>query len=202
VAGLRPTAAFSCAPLDLAPIDAGTRFGRIYRQRYPDPLGYGKTPSRFSDPRRRKEGNRFGVVYLGASLHVCFIETILRDQRDGAVGDFPIDERELRTRHYAEIEVTVPLSLVDLRGNGRIRMGVPSDVAGGSRQTLARAWSLAFHNHPAAPDGVIYPSRLNAETSLAIYDRAITKLTVARTTELINVSGLAQVLNNLNVALA
>jgi hypothetical protein len=201
VAGPRPIPAFSRVALDLADIAAGERFGRIYPQRYPDPLGYAKTPSRFSDPRRRIERNRFGVLYLGASLNVCFIETILRDLRNGVIGDFPIDESELRTRHYAEIQVVDPLRLVDLRGNGRIRMGVPSDVAGGSRQTLARWWSLAFYTHSAMTDGIIYPSRLNGETNLAIYDRAVTKLTVARTTELINAPGLPRVLNDLNVAL-
>ena len=202
MAGPRPTPAFARATLYFANISTGTVFGHIYPQRYPNPLGCGKTPSRFSDPRRRVESNRFGVLYLGASLNVCFIETILRDRRNGTVGDFLIDEGELRTGQYAEIRVAVPLSLVDLRGNGRVRMGVPSDVAGGSRQTLARAWSLAFHSHPVAPDGIIYPSRLNGETNLAIYDRAVTKLTVARTTELIDASGLARVLNDLSVALA
>ncbi len=54
---------------------------------------------------------------------------MLRDSRNGAVGDNPIDERELHIRRYVEIEITAPLSLVDLRGDGAIRMGVPSDVA-------------------------------------------------------------------------
>ncbi|WP_267901658.1 RES domain-containing protein [Sinorhizobium meliloti] len=50
-------------------------------------------------------------------------------------------------------------------------MGVPTDVAKSSRQALARAWSLAFHEHRSVPDGIIYPSRLNGHTNLAIFDR-------------------------------
>ena len=74
------------ASLRLHAVTPGQRFGRISLSTYPDPLGYGKTPSRFSDPRRRVSANRFGVLYLGESLKVCFVETVLRDQRDGAIG--------------------------------------------------------------------------------------------------------------------
>jgi hypothetical protein len=128
--------------------DPGARFGRIVLDRHSDALGFGKTPSRFSDPRRRIPSHRFGVIYLGETLKVCFLEAVLRDSRNGAVGDFPMDERELHVRRYAEMDITAPLSLVDLRGDGAIRMGVPSDVARASSQRLGRAWSLAF---PSAP---------------------------------------------------
>ena len=60
----------------------------------------------------------------------------------------------------------------------------------------------AFHSHPEAPDGIVYPSRLNGETNLAIYDRAMAKLRVGRVVPLIDAPGLAGVLDDLNVALA
>ncbi|MES0214072.1 RES domain-containing protein [Mesorhizobium sp. C280B] len=50
-----------------------------------------ESPSRFSDPRRRVDANRFGVLYLGDSLKVCFLETVLRDRRAGILDDLPID---------------------------------------------------------------------------------------------------------------
>lgn len=87
MAGLAPTAAFAGADLDIEQIDGGRRFGRIHRRVHLDPVGFGKNASRFSDPRRCKPENRFGVLYLGSSLKVCFVETILRDKRDGVVGD-------------------------------------------------------------------------------------------------------------------
>jgi len=196
-----PPADFHGAGLDLTKVAAGPRYVRICHRRHPDPLGYGKTPSRFSDPRRRITAGRFGVLYLGISLKVCFIEAVLRDRRDGVVGAFPIDEAELRDRQYAEIEAESGLSLVDLTGDGAVRMGMPSDVLRGSHQGLARHWSLAFYAHPAAPDGIMYPSRLNGETNLAIYDRAVSKLSVVITCELMHAPGLAAVLNDLRVAL-
>ena len=161
------------------PMDREPRFGRIYPGRYPDPLGFGKTPSRFSDPRRRVAANRFGVLYLGETVKVCFLEAVLRDRRDGAIGDLPIEEAELHGRHYAEIEIALPLKLVDLRDDGAIVMGVPTDVGKAASQTLAR--SVAFHEHREKPDGIIYPSRLNGHTNLAVFDRAIIKLRVVRT---------------------
>jgi len=196
-----PPATFTGVSLDIVTIPVGQRFGRIYHARYPNPLGFGKTRSRFSDPRRRIDANRFGVLYLGATLKVCFVEAILRDLRNGAVSDYPIDEIDLAQRRYAEIVVSSPLRVVDLRGDGPIRMGIPSDVAGASRQRPARAWSLATYEHPRQPDGIIYPSRLNEETNLAIYDRAIDKLHASRTCTLIDAPGFADVLNTLKVAL-
>ena len=198
---LRPGAAFAGAALGIATIGPGAQLGRIFHTRYPDPLGFGKTPSRFSDPRRRTVANRFEVLYLGTSLKVCFVEAVLRDQRNGAVADYPIEERELHDRKYAEATIREPLVLVDLRGDGPLRMGVPSDVARGSRQSLARLWSVAFHEHSIVPDGIIYPSRLNGETNVAVFDRSIEKLGKVWTSPLISAVGLAQVLSDLKVAL-
>ena len=198
---VRPPPAFARARLVVHTVAVGERFGRIFLDRYPDPLGYGKTPSRFSDPRNRIERNRFGVLYLGETLKVCVLEAVLRDQRDGRVGDLPIAEQELHIRRYADIEAVVPLQLVDLRGDGAVVMGIPSDVHRARHQTLARAWSVAIHDHPSAPDGIIYPSRLNGHTNLAIYDRAMAKLKPIRIRRLIAAPGLAAVLNDFSVSI-
>jgi hypothetical protein len=197
-----PPKGFAGIVLQLYDVPVGQRYGRIYLGRYPDPLGFGKTPSRFSDPRRRASANRFGVLYLGDTVKVCFLEAVLRDQRDGTIGDLPMEESELHARHYAEIEVAVPLKLVDLREDGAIGMGVPTDVAKASGQALARAWSVAFHEHPARPDGIIYPSRLNGHTNLAVFDRAIVKLRLIRKMKLIAAPGLGKVLDDLKVSIA
>ncbi len=80
-------------------------------------------------------------------------------------------------------------------------MGVPTDVAKASSQTLGPAWSMAFHEHPAQPDGIIYPSRLNGHTNLAVFDRAIVKLRALRKMKLIAAPGLGTVLNDLKVSI-
>lgn len=198
----KPPPGFKKAELDIDTVPAGTRFGRIYMDAYPDPLGFGKGPSRFSDPRRRIAENRFGVLYLGETLKVCFLEALLRDRRDGHIGDLPIEEKEISARRFAEIEAMEELRLVDLRDDHAVRMGVPSDVAKSSRHGLARAWSLAFYEHKSAPDGIVYPSRLNGHANLAVYDRAIAKLTPRRVIPLIGAPGLAAVLRDLLVSIA
>jgi hypothetical protein len=199
--GIKPPAGFEHHLLDIEIIPPGRRFGRIYASAFPDPLGFGKTPSRFSDPRRRDAAKRFGVIYLGETLKVCFLEAVLRDRRDGLIGDLPIEEKEIYSRRYAEIETIAELSLADLRDDHAIRMGVPTDVAKSSRQSLARLWSLAFHEHQSMPDGIIYPSRLNGHTNIAVFGRAVSKLAPARVVPLIGASGIATVLNDLLVSL-
>jgi RES domain len=114
-----PTPSFNRAALHLATVDPGARFGRIILNRHSDALGFGKTPSRFSDPRRRIPSHRFGVIYLGETLKVCFLEAVLRDSRNGAVGDYPMDERELRVRRYVEIEIAA--AAFSRRSSGRWR---------------------------------------------------------------------------------
>ncbi len=156
---------------------------------------------RFSDPRRRKPDSRFGVLYLGASLKVCFVETILRDQRDGIVGELEIAESELTDRHYSEITVREPLRLVDFGDDGLLQMGIPTDIARGRNHALARKWSIAIHEHPAAVDGIIYPSRLNNETNLAIYDRAVPKLAPKSSYDLDKAPGIGPFLDRFEVAL-
>ena len=187
--------------MDLHVVEAGQRFGRITLDHYPSPLGFGLGESRFSDPRRRAPSGKFGVLYLGTTARVCFLEAVLRDRRDGAVGELPLSLDELERRLYADVEVAGALRVVDLRGDGSVRMGVPSDVARAARQTLARAWSVAFHEHPEAPDGILYPSRLNGEANLAVYGRAVPKLMVVRLRRLLGLPELPALLNDLRVAL-
>jgi hypothetical protein len=132
---------------------------------------------------------RFGVLYLGETLKVCFLEAVLRDRRDGLIGDLPIDGDEIYARRYAEIETIADLRFVDLRDDHAIRMGVPTDVAKSTRQSLARSWALAFYEHLSLPDGIIYPSRMNGHTNIAVFGRAVSKLAPARVVPLIGVPG-------------
>ena len=201
MSSLDPPANFGLSNLDTVSVAAGERWGRIYQGRFPDPLGYGKSGSRFSDPRRRITKNRFGVLYLGQTLKVCFVEAVLRDGRDAVVGDLVMDEIELTGRRYAEIEISQPLTLLDLRNDARLRLGVPSDVVGGKAHGLARRWSTAFHDHATRIDGLLYPSRLNGVENIALYERAVSKLKAQTVYALDAAPGIAAVLDTYKVAL-
>ena len=161
-------------------------------------MGYGLGLSRLSDP----TGKAFGLLYLGSTAKVAFVETILRDRSDGRNGDCVIEESEIEKRSIATVSPTVPLTLVDLTGDGPIKMGVPSDVAGARDQSMAQHWSVAFHGHSSQPDGVLYPSRLNEERCIALYARAAGKVTVTATAHLLDRrSELAAILNDLEIAI-
>lgn len=194
-----PSPEFARRSLVLKAVPAGDVWRRMYETRFPDALGWGPGLNRFSDP----TGNAFGVIYLGSSAKVAFVETLLRDAADGRGDDCVLQLAEIQARSLASIRLKEPLRLVDLTGDGGLRMGVPSDVVGASDQTLSRQWSLAFYNHADAPDGVFYPSRLNEERCIALYHRALAKVEAIATPRLMDCDlNLAAILDDLEISLA
>src|SRR5262249_57284615 len=107
----------------------------------------------------------------------------------------------LRWRGCERMEVAAAFSCGSRRGRGCSGRGLPRGGARRWKQSWARRWSLALYNHPTEADGIIYPSRLNGETNLAVYDRAIPKLRAAAQRELLKQIGLAAVLRDLKVGL-
>ena len=179
-----PPEGFASRPLVLHDEPAGATWLRLYRRAFPDPLGFGKAPSRFSPPPDAAE--RHGVVYLGSSLNVTVAETLVRDRGDGRLGDLPVELAELEGWACAEIEVVTPLRLADLRGDGPLRMGIPSDVAHAADWRLGQVWSAALHAHDLRPDGLIYLSRFTGEPNLAVFERALSKLAATRVSALLD----------------
>jgi hypothetical protein len=156
-------------------VAAGTIWHHLFVRRFTDPLGYGYSPSRFSDPRRRP-ANRFGVFYAGATFEVAFLETIVRDARNQNPGTLLIASSDLDRYVHVEITVREPLGMVDLRGGNAIRMGIPTDAVRALSHQHGRRVSLALYTHPDRPEGIYYPSRLNQDENIAVYDRAVHKL--------------------------
>ena len=69
-------------------------------------------------------------------------------------------------------------------------------------RTLARLWSKAFHDHPEAPDDVLYSSRLNKERNIALYDRAVSKLKAKAAPRLVERRDeLAAILNDFDIGI-
>ncbi len=181
-AGVHPPAKFAERPLVIKIEAIGGVWRRLYASGHLDPLGYGAALSRFSDP----TGKAFGIIYLGSTAKVAFIETILRDRGEGHIDPVPLPYAELAQYTCAEIAIVEELRLIDLCGDGGLRMGVPTDVVGAKDQTLSRVWSKAFHDHPTGVDGILYPSRLNEERNIALYARALPKLKPIDTPALID----------------
>lgn len=198
-----PSTGFQSRPLDLVEIPNGQGWFRLYRSQYPTPLGYGFASSRFSDPATALQPPyRFGVVYLGSSVKVSFAETILRDRGDGRLNDFAIEWAQLEEWTCGQLVTSAPLNLVDMRGDGLIRMGIPTDVARARSHELSQKWSRALWSHDQRPDGIAYESRLNGETNIVVYDRALHKLSPTGTPRLVDCRAeLAQILRDFALAI-
>jgi hypothetical protein len=118
--GGSPPRGFASRDLVIAEIAPGDIWHRIYQSRFSDPLGYGFGPSRFSDPKTKlAPPDRFGVVYLGSGMKVCFAEVILRDRGVRRIKAFPLEWSELEQWTGAELRVVATLRLVDFRADRR-----------------------------------------------------------------------------------
>jgi hypothetical protein len=73
------------------------------------------------------------------------------------------------------------LNAVDHRVDCPVKMGIPTDALRASSHRLGQRWSLAFWFHKQSPHGILYPSRLNEEINLALYDVALPNVCVSRT---------------------
>lgn len=195
-----PTAAFAATPLPLVSVSL-PNFHHIFSSRYPDPLGYGKNPSRFSDPRRRVAKNRFGVYYLAETPEAAFVEAVLRENAIGTTGTYIIPKTTLAALKLADIRATSPLNLVDLRGCAKVRLRVPTDATSASNHRLGQHWSLGFHDNPSRPDGILYDSRLVGRANIAVYDRAMHKLAVNDVTDLLDSADLIAILTKYDIGM-
>ena len=109
----------------------------------------------------------FGVLYIARTERGAFIETFGHD-----TGVRVLDQKELAARGLSRIDVAKSLRLVDLRGAGLARIGADGELLTGGH-ALSRAWALALHEHPTAPDGIVYRARHDpSQVCAAIFDRA------------------------------
>lgn len=157
---------------------AGTHLSRIHSATR-DPLFFG--PADGSPPRSRWDApaSEFAVCYLAEQPHTAFAETFLREP-----GATLIEERDLAPRSAATIEVRRDLRLVALHGAGLARLGATAAVCTGP-YTVSRAWALALHAHPSAPDGIRYRARHDDDGfAIALFGRAANAVALARGTAL------------------
>ena len=179
-------------------------FYRAYLSKYPDPLGYKPASSRFSDPRIGEPSyDPYGTLYIGESFEVCVLETIIRDSGIGLEGkSIPISVGALSQYKIAELKASEPMRLLDLTGGGAVALQIPTDAIRAKDHTLGQAWSGAIHNHPDAPDGLIFSSRLNEQKNAAVFSRALGSLDVTGTQRIIDMEDeLGDLLEKYKIAL-
>lgn len=125
----------------------------VFLDRFPDPLGYGFARSRFSDP-RRQSATRFGVHYVGQTFEAAFLESIVRDRKNGNPGPLILSSADLDDYVHVPIVVQAPLDMLDLRGGNPVAMGVPTDAVRARSHRLGQHASLAVYQRPEQLDGI------------------------------------------------
>ncbi len=173
-----------------------TLFFRIVRTtRAGTPLEAIPTPSRFSDPK-----GVYSVLYASEAVRCSFWEAIVRNRFDRRKRrELPRSEIESRT--VVEIESTSPLQLVDLRGDGPIRIAAPTAVAHDANHAAGRALSAAVYAGVTEADGFLFQSRFTGHACVAIFDRAFSKLRTARTGLLATYSDVLDALDDYDISL-
>jgi hypothetical protein len=159
------------------------------------PLGAGFGVTRFASPAKA-----FKVIYLGQDLITSVAETLVRDRFQGKANRKLLD-LEAANWGATEVSASAPLTLIDLRTTGLVRLGVSTEAARGKAQGQGRKLSQAIHDQTDA-QGLIYSSRLTGRPCVCVYDRALPGVLVATPiVEVTRLAGFVHALRELNVTL-
>lgn len=157
--------------LPVAVLAADAVLWRVHRREH-SPLWFG--PAAGSPPSGRFDapGGEFGICYLGESISVAVVETLVRgDQRH------VLDRALLEARAATPVRVREPLRLLQFEGAGLVRLGIGAEQAhAASYADCRRLAADLFLAHPEI-DGVRYRSRWdNSLFCFALFERASEKL--------------------------
>lgn len=178
-----------------------TRFPDSYRimpERYRgSPLGASAGDSRFCS---RNAG--YAVLYAAPDFATAFVETVVRD-RFVRRSERNVALREITERYWARISARpgMELTLLDPRGDGCARVGVPTDAIHARNHAAGRAFARAIHSEHADVEGLLHASRLTGEDVRAVFDRGLGKLSVAETGTLMDHPRLPEILERHGIGL-
>ena len=159
------------------------------------PLGAGFGVTRFASPTKA-----FKVIYIAQDLTTAVAETLVRDRFQGRARHKLLDI-EATLWGATEVSARAPLTLIDLRTTGLLRLGVSTEAARGKAQGQGRKLSEAIYDQTDA-EGLIYISRLTGRTCICLYDRALPNGLVATpVVEVTMLAGFIDALRELNVTL-
>ncbi len=181
---------------DLAVLIKPNNYLRITGMAYAaTPLGMGHGASRFASPRRS-----FQLIYISGDLATGIAETIVRDRFQGRAGR-RLAQEEVEGWGIAAISALSPLTVIDLRTTGLLRLGVSTDAARAKSQIQGRRLGQAIYDGTDV-DGLLYLSRLTGMICVAVYDRAVSaKLAATPVEEIVTRADFVPALMSLNVQL-
>ncbi len=169
----------------------------IPRRHLRTPLGTALGDSRFCT-----KADNYTVLYAAPDFATAFIETVVRDrftrkrQRD-------IVLKEVTERAWVLISATsrAPLRLLDLRQDGCVRLGTPTDTVNARNHVAGRSLGRSIYADHKDIDGLLFASRLTGADVYALFDRAIRKLDVMDSGLLANHPELPRVLTQYSIRL-
>ena len=161
------------------------------------PLGTVPADSRFCS---RDAG--YTELYTAPAFATAFIETVVRD-RFARRREREVTFRELAERVWARIRSRpgTALAPLDMRGDGCIRVGAPTDTVRARNHAAGRAFAKAIHAEHADIDGLVYVSRLTGDDVHAVFDRGAGKLEADETGGLADHPDLPDVLERHGIGL-
>ncbi len=178
----------------LRSIRLGRVFRVIHRDRRESPLGAAHAPSRFSDSLERY------AVLSSDTVRCAFWETLARN-RFARRRQRELPRSEVEARLVVSIGSTGTLALIDLRGDGPVRIGAPSAVAHDGNHAAGRALSAAVHAGVPEADGFLFASRFTGDACVAAFDRAFAKLTLLGIDQLVHYAGFLDALDDYDIVL-
>lgn len=176
------------------PVRFATAHRIVLRKFLSAPLEVQPGKSRFCD------GGSYAVLYIADNFETAFIETVVRDRFVQADRRF-ISLDDVLSRGCVELRTEEPLQLVDLRDDGCLRLGAPTDAVHARNHAAGRALSRALHDGHSHVDGLWYRSRFTGTDCFAVFDRAVAKLAAVRTQDLVYHPELPAVAENHSIRL-
>ena len=159
------------------------RLDRMFRLVHADSFSRGfevvPTPSRFGDPEQN-----YGVLYAAETIACGFWEAIVRNRLDRSRRR-ELPREDVESTLVVSLSSTRALVLVDLRGDGPVRLSAPPAVTHDANHAASRALSAAAYANVPEADGFLWESRFTGNICVAVFDRAIVKLEVLGVTSLI-----------------
>lgn len=140
------------------------------------PLGTAPADSRFCS-----KADGFTVLYAAPDFGTAFVEVVVRDRF------IRRHRREILLKEVTERDWVLitsvagaELVLLDVRNDGCVRIGAPTDAVNARNHAAGRALARAVHAEHEDIEGLLFSSRLTAGDVYAVFDRAIPKLRAVR----------------------
>ena len=141
------------------------------------------------------------MLYASEAVRCAFWEALARN-RFARRRRRELPRSEVEARLVASIGSTEPLALIDLRGDGAVRIGAPSAVAHDGNHAAGRALSAAAHSGVPEADGFLFQSRFTGDTCVAVFDRAFGRLRMLGIDELVHHAEFLDALDDYGIALS